>query len=101
MNGIKFNIINFLNTINFFYIEIFLSYFSQEDILDRVKSFYLYSALIYTFLFVLALFFLTIGFESAKKSEEQLEQEKNVVEIDPIDPTNDPFLLEVNSLGVK
>jgi hypothetical protein len=50
---------------------------------------------------VLALFFLIIGFESTKKSEEQMEQEKNVLEIDPIDPINDPFLLEVNSLGVK
>jgi hypothetical protein len=42
-----------------------------------------------------------MGFDSPKKSQAQLDQEKNIQEIDPINVIDDPFLNEVNSLGVK
>ena len=45
--------------------------------------------------------FLILGFESPTKSEEELDQEKNIQEIDSINVTDDKFLNEVNSLGVK
>lgn len=45
--------------------------------------------------------FLILGFESPTKSQEELDKEKNIQEIDPINVTDDKFLNEVNSLGVK
>ena len=81
--------------------SIFQSYFSQPDILGRVKDFYLYSALLFAIILIIALLFLVMGFDSPKKSQVQLDQEKNIQEIDPINVIDDPFLNEVNSLGVK
>ena len=49
----------------------------------------------------LAIFFLCIGFESPKKSPAQLDQEKNIQEKESKKVTDDPFLNDVNSLGVK
>jgi hypothetical protein len=82
-------------------VSIFQSYFSQPDILGRVKDFYLYSALLFAIILIIALLFLVMGFDSPKKSQVQLDQEKNIQEIDPINVIDDPFLNEVNSLGVK
>jgi hypothetical protein len=48
-----------------------------------------------------ALFFLCIGFESPKKSPVELDQEKNIQEEKSKKITDELFLNDVNSLGVK
>ena len=98
---VKFILLIIYTFINLIKVSIFQSYFSQPDILGRVKDFYLYSALLFAIILIIALLFLVMGFDSPKKSQAQLDQEKNIQEIDPINVIDDPFLNEVNSLGVK
>jgi hypothetical protein len=66
-----------------------------------VRVFYGYSFILYSILMTSALFFLCIGFESPKKSPVELDQEKNIQEEKSKKITDELFLNDVNSLGVK